>query len=291
MVRRSLVFCAPALLALCTALALDSACLAASDVAAPTLYARALHVMDALPQPDFVAYTLESDSEGLQLDMWQDGRGQVWLRGRGGSVPQRWALRHRTFDYASEIVIAPDGRRFVSQRSFFDPTWYGAIRALRMGMFNSQDLSAPRTSPEERRAAGETKLRAIGAVSVMGPAIYRVEDRGDATCPHGEPGRALHLTSRDRDPMHQLTDVVIGTESSRFCVMRFAAYGAGGIIRTGFYEQHYADVGGYWLQTDGVLDGTWQTALLSGKHHGTWRYRLIDMTFPATLAPDIFTKS
>jgi hypothetical protein len=30
---------------------------------------------------------------------------------------------------------------------------------------------------------------------------------------------------------------------------------------------------GYWLQTDGVLDGTWQSSVLSHKRDDVWRYR------------------
>jgi CubicO group peptidase (beta-lactamase class C family) len=252
------------------------------------LYSRALHVMDGLRQPKYLAYRLESSGDGVHLDLWADGRGQVWLRGSNGSSTDAWTLRHRTSDYVSEIVHVSDGHRFVTVRSFFDPTWYGAVRALRLGMFGSQDPAAARELTEHEWNAGEPALKAIGSTSVMGPAVYNIQDRGDAPCPNGQPGHALHFTSREFNPMHQLSDVVIENRSERFCVVTFFARYAGGIFTGGSFEQHYAEVNGYWMQTDGVLDGTWQSSVLSRKRHGVWRYRLIDVSFPATLSDGPF---
>ncbi|MDB5092295.1 MAG: hypothetical protein JWO85_396, partial [Candidatus Eremiobacteraeota bacterium] len=176
-------------------------------------------------------------------------------------------------------------RRYVSQRSFFDPTWYGAYRALRLGMLYSQDPAEPRPSPGVATPAPDPTLKTIGAIKVMGPAIYDVDDRGAAVCPNGDPGRALHLTSRTRDTQHQLSDVIVELRSMRFCMMRFgtaAALGFHGIV-----EQHYADVGGYWMQTDGFIDGTLRVFGVS-THHGVWLYRLLEIQFPNSLPPDTF---
>ncbi len=65
---------------------------------------------------------------------------------------------------------------------------------------------------------------------------------------------------------------------------RLLARGAGGVVIAGSFEQHYADVNGYWLQTDAVLDGTWHSSVLSRKRHGVWRYRLVDMRI---VSPDV----
>jgi hypothetical protein len=211
--------------------------------------------------------------------------GQVWLNIRPGSTSDRWTLRHRTYDYQSEIVSQSDGRRYVSQRSFFDPTWYGAYRALRLGMLYSQDPAEPRPSPGVATPTPDPSLKTIGAIKVMGPAIYDVDDRGSTVCPNGGPGRALHLTSRTRDPQHQLSDVIVDLPSMRFCMMRFGS--AAGLGFHGIVEQHYGDVGGYWMQMDGFLDGTLRVFGVS-THHGVWRYRLLDMQFPSSLPPDTF---
>ena len=244
--------------------------------------------MDGLRQPKYLAYRMENSGDGVHIDFWADHRGQVWTRGSNGSSTDAWMLRHRTSDYLSEIVHVADGQRFVTARSFFDPTWYGAVRALRLGMFNSQDPAAPRNVTEHEPNAGEPALKAIGSTSVMGPAVYTIEDRGDTACPNGQPGHALHFVSREFNPMHQLSDVVIETASGRFCVVTFFARYAGGIFTAGSFEQHYAEVNGYWMQTDGVIDGTWQSSLLSRKRHGVWRYRLTDVSFPTALSDGPF---
>jgi D-alanyl-D-alanine carboxypeptidase len=260
---------------------------AAQHSALAVLYSRSLRVMDGLRQPRFLAYRLESSSDGLQIDLWADHDGLVWLRGHDGSAPDTWTFRHRTFDYMNEIVHVSDGRRFVSARAVFDPTWYGAVRAMRLGMFlpGVQPVAAPRESTEQVPDAG---LKAIGSVSVMGPALYDIEDRGAVSCPSGKPGHALHFTSRENNYLHQLSGVVIEVSSGRFCVVTFSARGAGAVVTSGTFEEHYADVNGYWLQTEGVLDGTWQASRLSRKRHGVWRYRLVDMSFPDTLPNDVF---
>jgi hypothetical protein len=121
--------------------------------------------------------------------------------------------------------------------------------------------------------------------------VYDIEDRGAVSCPNGRPGHALHFRSRERNELHQLSDVVIELSSARFCVITFLARGAGSVVTSGSFEQHYADVDGYWVQTDGVIDGTWQSSPLSRKRHGVWRYRLVDVSFPTTLPNDVFAAS
>jgi D-alanyl-D-alanine carboxypeptidase len=263
---------------------------AAQHSATALLYSRSLRVMDGLRQPKYLAYRMESSSEGLAIYLWANPQGLVWLRGHDGSSPDAWTLRHRTFDYMNEIIHVSDGQRFLSPRAVFDPTWYGAVRAMRLGMFlpGKQPPAAPRESTEQPQ---DTALKAIGSVSVMGPALYNIEDRGAKPCPNGQPGHALHFTSRDDDYLHQLSDVVIEVSSARFCVVTFLGRGAGSVVTSGTFEQHYADVNGYWLQTDGVLDGMWQSSVLSRKRHGVWRYRLVDMTFPDNLPNEIFAKA
>jgi hypothetical protein len=153
-----------------------------------------------------------------------------------------------------------------------------------------QPLAAPRERIEEPR---DSALKAIGSVSVMGPALYNIEDRGAVSCPNGKPGHALHFTSREDNDLHQLSDVVIDVSSARFCVVRFLARGAGAVVTSGSFEEHYADVNGYWLQTDAVLDGTWlpyPPTLFSRRRHGVWRYRLVDMTFPESLPNGFFAQ-
>ena len=241
-------------------------------------YSQAVAAMSEVVQPPYVAYRLEATSDGLEVGLKPDDAGQVWLDLHGGDEPVSWTLSHRTIDYSTEILSTTDGRRYVTQRSFFDPTWYGAYRALRQGMLYSQDPAPPRTSLGGASPPAAGSLKTIGVVAVMGRGMYRIKDRGAAACPNGDSGWALRLIPREVVPEHQLSDVVIDDRTSRFCMLRFASppdYGFFGIV-----EQHYAEVGGYWVQTDGLIEGG-----LHGVRHGVWRYRLVDMTFPAAL-PD-----
>src|ERR1700730_7747825 len=93
---------------------------AAADVpSAREFYVQAIAAMSDVPQPPYVTYRMEGSAEGLQVGLTTIS-GQVWLNIRAGSTSDRWTLRHRPYDYQSEIVSLSDGRRYVSQRSFFD---------------------------------------------------------------------------------------------------------------------------------------------------------------------------
>jgi hypothetical protein len=201
------------------------------------------------------------------------------------ALPTAWALHHRTDDYASEIVEA-DGRRLVSTRAFFDPTWYGAFRALRDGMLFYQKAEPPISASATPTPGPAPDLRTIAVVQVIGTNIYSVVDTGAATCTNGDAGHALHLISRDENPRHQLADVVVDLRNMHFCTMRFNVSESG---FSGSVEQHYADVGGYWLQTDGIVESEVRTLGIR-LNHGVWQYRLEDLAFPAAIPPETFLR-
>lgn len=148
--------------------------LAAALLSPDALYAKAVAAMSGLPQPQYVTYNLQANGDGLLVDLVLQ-RGQVWLNVHGGSGSTNWALQHRTYDYASRIVNDADNQRYVTQRSFFDPTWYGASRALRECMFDSQDPAPPR--PQHTQApAPDVTLKTIAVSSVIGPSVYAITD-------------------------------------------------------------------------------------------------------------------
>jgi hypothetical protein len=211
----------------------------------------------------------------------------VWLEMITGSAsfPSEWTIRHRTDDYASEIITY-QGERLVSTRAFFDPTWYGAFRALRDGMLMYQQTDPPVSSSATPTPGPSPDLRTIAVVTVIGSNVYKVEDRGEAACADGDPGHALHLVSREPDPRHQLADVVVDLRNMHFCTMRFNVRESG---FSGSVEQHYAYVGGYWLQTDGVIEtGIRTLGVMIG--HGVWRYQLQQMHFPNAIAAETFLR-
>jgi len=251
---------------------------------AVALYSKAVATMDEVQQPAYLTYTFEGESDNIHIGL-QTANHQVWLLFQHGNGPSTWDVKHRTQDYESEVL---DGtRRLVSQRSFFDPTWFGAFRALRDGMLNAQDVEAPRAglTVTQPTPPPDPTLHTIAAVSVIGTGIYAVEDRGAAACSNGDPGHALHLISRRRDPRRQLTDVVIDLRSMRFCTIRFAWNEA--LWFNGVVEQHYADVGGYWLVTGGSMDGKLKVLGIP-THRFVWNYTLANMTFPSEIAAPTF---
>jgi hypothetical protein len=247
-------------------------------------YLNAIHAMENLPQPSYVSYRMDGTPDGFQIGLIVQG-GNLWLNFGKGSTPSHWSLQHRTYDYRSELVDAVDGKRYTTSRSFFDPTWYGAYRALHEGMLGAQDPAPPRS--QGNTPTPPPVLRTIAIESVMGTGTYHIEDRGDAPCANGSGGRALHVWSVQRNVLHQLSDVIVEQQSMRFCMMRFSVadtFGFHGIV-----EQHFADVGGYWMQTDGLIDGTLRVAGISVRH-GKWRYNLTDMQFPADISDSRFTQ-
>jgi len=267
-------------------LALGTAARADAPQAPPTVetyYRAAINAMDALKEPAYVTYTMHGDPQGLAVKLI-DRNSLIWLGIHDGSDPSTWQVRHRTDDYASELLDV-DGTRWVSMRSFFDPTWWGAFRALRDGMLNYQVPEAAVSARATPAPDASSKLHVIATVTVMGPAIYQLQDRGAATCPSGSPGHAIHLIPRDRDPKHQLNDVVIELTTRRFCMVRYGVHDSFGFH--GIVEQHYSDVGGYWVQTDGFLDGTLRVFGIA-THHGKWFYRLDDIAFPKRIPSTAF---
>jgi CubicO group peptidase (beta-lactamase class C family) len=267
--------------------ALDAGTVASESSSAQAFYAAAVATMDRVRQPAFVAYDLHAQSDNIHVGLQVLSK-NVWLLFQSGSAPTDWNVKHRTQDYVSEVVDKNAGdRRYVSARPLFDPTWFGAFRALRDGMlgFQNPDPSRDALTIAEPTAQPETSLHTIAAVSVIGPGIYAVEDRGLATCPNGDPGHAFHLVPRRRDPRKQLSDVTVDLKSMRFCMIRF---GWNALWFTGFVEQHYADLDGYWVVTDGLLDGTLRVLGIK-THHFIWNYHLNNMTFPEELSPQTFT--
>lgn len=269
----------------------SSAASAAPESNARDLYVRALRAMSELDQPAYVTYTLRSTSDGLKGTI--NASCAAWLT--PGNNNKRWTIWHRTADYTSLVEDSANNAECISSHPFFDPTWYGAYHALSTGVLDqigTYRISAvPTPQPlVHRTPAPDTSLRTISSVSVLGPAIYNFEDRGSAACPNGDPGEAVHLWSRERDPHHQLSDVIIDLHSARFCMVRLGLNAPGPLGGSCALEQHFNEVARYWMVTDGSIECT--IRMLGMKTgHGRWQYRLTDMQFPSSLSDDIFRKA
>lgn len=256
----------------------------AGSASAKALYASAIRTMDTVRQPPFVTYALEGEGSGIHLGLQTAGH-QVWLLFAHGSGTTTWSVKHRTQDYKSEVIAG--STRYVSQRSFFDPTWFGAFRALRDGMLGFQDVEPPRASltVADATPTPNPSLLTIASVNVIGPGIYKVQDHGSATCLNGDPGHALHLIAWRRSAQRQLTDVVVDLRSKRFCSIRYQWNEA--LWFNGIVEQNYAEVGGYWVVTSGSIDGK-LSILGIPTHRFDWQYRLTDITFPDQISGSAF---
>ncbi len=262
---------------------------AADPPTARERYLQAIQAMNDLKQPTFVTYRLESKSEGLKAST----TAKCALCLTPGKSNSRWTLRHRTLDYETEI-ITEDHRRVVSNYPGLDPTWYGAYRSLREGAIDTigsynvpalRSTSAPiHTGPTP---TPDTTLKTVAEVSVLGPAIYNIEDRGHATCPSGDAGYALHLWSRALNPRHQLTDAIIDDRSMRFCMIRLALNAPGAMGGNAVWEMHYGEVDGYWMETDGIVERTMRAFGIKAAH-GIWRYQLLDIQFSNGVSPQDF---
>ena len=275
-----------AVLALSSTFGVSPAQDAPSSSTPQSFYAAAVDSMRALSQPQYLTYTLSGEGDNLSIGL-RVIRHLVWLEMVTGSAnfPSDWSIRHRTDDYASEITTY-EGQRLVSTRAFFDPTWYGAFRALRDGMLMYQQTDAPVSASATPTPGPSPDLRTIAVVTVMGSNVYNVEDRGAAACANGDPGHALHLVSREANPRHQLADVVVDLRNMHFCTMRFNVRESG---FNGSVEQHYGTVGGYWLQTDGVIE-TGVRALGIMVARGAWHYQLTQMRFPNSIPAETFLR-
>ncbi len=153
-----------------------------------------------------------------------------------------------------EILDSADGHRYVTHGPEFDPTWDGSYRVLSHQLINNhcsnraQAQSSPAPEPSVPTPPADARLRTIAIVRVLGPGIYNIEDRGSVACPDGDAGRALHLWSRNKNPNHQLSDVIIDRQNLRFCMVRLDQRADAGLGFDGTWEVHYGDVGGYWMQ-------------------------------------------
>ena len=268
---------------------------AADAPTAQELYRKALVVMNDLKEPAFVTFRLDGVGDGLRVDWTTENCDDVEVDRRSytyGNNQVHWTLRHRTADFRTEVVDAADGRRYVSN---VDPTWLSTYRSLRNAPFHFGPLhcqsvaprNQPTPAPTEPPASPGPVLKTIGTVVALGPGIYNVEDRGERACPNGDPGHALHLWSRTNNPRQTLSDVVIELRSLRFCLIRFGVRDGGPISGTMIVEEHFADTGGYWLKTDGFLEGTGRVAGIKTSH-GVWRYRTSDFHFPESLPQQAF---
>lgn len=245
--------------------------------------------MQALPQPAFMIYRLVADSDDglkVQLDV---SNHDVWLGFDAGSANTTWSVAHRSSDFRS-LIVDENGQSYVTNRSFFDPTWYSSYHAMRDGMFFD---SRSGTQPDQRvvptpapTPTPDTALKTIAIEQSSNGNLYTARDDGPATCPNGDAGRALRFTPHGSPIQYQLTAAVVDLVPKLFCVMQFTLPALGGSPLED--DQYFGMVEGYWIRTGGEFRRATRTQLLGPSAILTLRYQLTDITFPYVLPDDLF---
>jgi hypothetical protein len=137
----------------------------------------AIRNMADLPEPPYVAYRLEGQGDdGMRVELFRE-RDYVWLHFEPGSASSTWYIVHRRRDFANGIVDE-ERNAFYSDRSFFDPTWYGAYHALHDGMLFGIVRGQPKQeailTPAPSPSSG---LLTIGSTHST-PGIYQISNAG-----------------------------------------------------------------------------------------------------------------
>lgn len=228
--------------------------LAAAPPSPEQYYAQALAVMRALPQPAKVTVSVSAVGNGVGVYAGpgknpEDAR-YAWVQ-FGSEFSTTAASWSDTFDYASDsaTVDTQNAKALIGIGPLFDPTWYGAYDWLRYGLDGRPHPSAAGSAP-----APDPRLETIATLTVMAPGAYRVSDAGARPCPSGEAGHHLQFAAREDWTRHPLTDVTIDERTMRFCSVRFRIdpkHVRGG---TGIAQIDFADVSGYWLETESRID-------------------------------------
>jgi hypothetical protein len=278
------------------ALAVAATCCAASpgaDEAAPPeeFYRMALAQMQHVAEPPFVTYRTSVPSGHTSVIVRSDPNGYAKVSIRASTLvePARtWDVAYRGADGAASIAL-PDGHRAITGLALFDPTWRGAFRWMRRGITGTDAVEPPPDeSPDVVQKNGGTPPPVIAVVEAFGTNSYSVEDGGPTPCADGRDGRHLHLVARGDPVTHPLTDVVVDTQSMRFCTMRFHQTVRGGLNKGYFdIDLHFGEVGGYYLITDGKVTGGIRAYLFVAFNLDT-AFTYDAVALPRSLPPDLF---
>lgn len=219
---------------------------------ATQLYVDTVAAMQNLPEPPYVTYRLVTETgTGLQVSLSVYDH-EVWLSFAPGKNVAQWSVAHRAGDFRS-LIIDADGRRYGTNRAFFDPTWDSAYHAMRTGMF----FDAPTHSQPDQRAVPtpaptftpDPAFKTIAQAQVAVATLYTAQFRGVAKCPNGDAGRSLQFAARGDPMQYQLVGAVVDVPLHLFCVLMFTLPSLEGTPLTDV--QFYGERDGYWLRTGG----------------------------------------
>jgi hypothetical protein len=214
-------------------------------------YAQALKTMEHLPAPKYVQFETQVQGHGINVyHACKKGTLDFFIGWGGGAKPQdSWTALYEP-GTQREIARAGEGETCGAQPAILldSPTFDAADVWLRYGLFG--EPPAPRATPVATPASA---IKTIATLEVAAPGAYRVTDMGALPCPSGSPGHALHLVPRYDAANHPLRDVIVETQTMRFCMMRFdlGTSEAAGSGFKGDMRIDFGDVHGAWMVTGG----------------------------------------
>lgn len=254
-------------------------------------YESALSAMNSMPEPAYVRYTIDivGNGVGVGLDVRNDGSAGILLALAAGQHQKHWQADYRNADQAVRLSWGDHGHAY-SHSPLFDPTWTGMHSWLKYGVQGAPAQSGPSgpSAPPTAAPSSVPSITEIAYVTAVSAGAYNVSDAGSDKCSNGDSGYKAHLSPRSDPSAHPLTDVVIDTQTRRFCSMRFALRGGSGALNTtGFVELHFGQVGNYWLVTDGLSDIEARVFGL-GFRHASITFTHANLVMPASLPEAVF---
>jgi hypothetical protein len=264
----------------------------AAAPSADDYYRDALAQMRSITEPAYLTYqtSIPSGHSSIVLGNSKDGRAQLGLLISNRTQPaQSWSVSYRSRD--GEASIAVPGGHEISQLAFFDPTWRGAYTWMRHGLeatLVDANASPGPAAASPAPASSPSPLPVIAMVTAIGPGYYRAEDGGAVNCADGRPGHHLHMVARTDPKTHPLTDVVIDTQTMRFCSMRFHESLGNALLGMSFdVDLHFGTVDGYYVITNGAVVGVGKALLVPALHLAT-AFRYDGTQTPASLPDALF---
>lgn len=224
-------------------------------VSAPTpaqYYARALDVMNALPQPASATYDLDMRANvGMNTycpHPTETADSTAFSIGWGPRMKKHLIVHARyTLSGDRAEFQQSNGAYCRDDVALFKPEWASVDDWVRYGLLGTpaQLPKIPAATPAPAPAA---TIPTIATVKAIAPYAYRIYDMGARDCPNGSAGHALHLIARSDPDEHPLMDVVIERDTMRFCMMRFRLVGAtvAGTGAKGDAALDFGESAGYW---------------------------------------------
>lgn len=225
--------------------------LAAAPPSPQEYYGRALAVMRALPEPSKITESVTAVGNGIGVYAGPSNENAHDATFQGGTnLHTSTTSWYEIFDTASgeASVDTQSASGLIGKGPMFNPTWSAAYDWLRYG------LAEPPPKSASSAPVSDSSMKTIATLTVLAPEAYVVTDAGPQPCPDGTPGHHLQFAARTDIVRHPLTDVTVDQRTMRFCSIGFrfdSQHVHGG---TATAELHFANVDGYWLQTDSHID-------------------------------------